>query len=140
MSVSARCMQNLRETNETGTGTALHPGKEEPERSLHYHCTTGGGVDSQARVQEFVRGGAQNLKAFFFFFCFSISRGGQAPWAPPPGHAPDSPTLPCLAPLRSVDSLLKMANNTALRRGDCRNSSLGDHSFALSASVRLYNN
>ena len=25
----------------------------------------------------------------FFFFCFSISRGGaQAPWAPPPGHAP----------------------------------------------------
>ena len=32
---------------------------------------------SQARVQEFVRGGAQSLKAFFFFFfCFSIFRGG----------------------------------------------------------------
>ena len=29
----------------------------------------------QARVQEFVRGGAQNLKAFFFF-CFSIFQGG----------------------------------------------------------------
>ena len=28
----------------------------------------------QARVQEFVRGGAQNLKAFFF--CFLIFQGG----------------------------------------------------------------
>ena len=33
----------------------------------------------QARVQEFVRGGAQNLKAFFFFFfCFSIFQGGPS--------------------------------------------------------------
>ena len=31
---------------------------------------------SQARVQEFARGVAQNLKAFFFFFCFSIFQGG----------------------------------------------------------------
>ena len=32
----------------------------------------------QARVQEFVRGGAQNLKAFFFFFFFAFQffRGG----------------------------------------------------------------
>ena len=31
----------------------------------------------QARVQEFARGGVQNLKAFFFFFfCFSIFQGG----------------------------------------------------------------
>ena len=31
----------------------------------------------QARVQEFVRGGPQNLKAFFyFFFLFSIFQGG----------------------------------------------------------------
>ena len=35
----------------------------------------------QARVQEFVRGGAQNLKAFFFFFfffflLFNFSGGG----------------------------------------------------------------
>ena len=40
-------------------------------------------VTYQARVQEFVRGGAQNLKGFFFFFfcffCFSIfQRGGPA--------------------------------------------------------------
>ena len=37
---------------------------------------------AQARVQEFVRGGAQNLKAFFFFFffffCFSIFQGGRS--------------------------------------------------------------
>ena len=37
----------------------------------------------QARVQEFVRGGAQNLKAFFFFFfffffAFQLFRGGPA--------------------------------------------------------------
>ena len=35
----------------------------------------------QARVQEFVRGGAQNLKAFFFFFfflLFNFSGGGPA--------------------------------------------------------------
>ena len=32
--------------------------------------------ERQARVQEFVRGGAQNLKAFFF--CFSIFQGGGA--------------------------------------------------------------
>ena len=88
------------------------------------------------------RGGSksESIFFFFFFFAFQFLGGAQAPWAPLPGHAPDSPTLPCLAPLRSVDSLLKMANNTALRRGDCRNSSLGDHSFAISASVRLYNN
>ena len=33
----------------------------------------------QARVQEFARGGAQNLKAFFFFFfffAFQFFRGG----------------------------------------------------------------
>ena len=31
----------------------------------------------QARVQEFAKGGAENLKAFFFFFfCFSIFQGG----------------------------------------------------------------
>ena len=36
----------------------------------------GGGI--QARVQEFVRGGAQNLKAFFFFFFFNFSGGGPA--------------------------------------------------------------
>ena len=36
-------------------------------------------VEVQARVQEFARGGAQNLKAFFFFFfCFSIFQGGGA--------------------------------------------------------------
>ena len=39
---------------------------------------------SQARVQEFARGGggAQSLKAFFFFFfffCFSIFQGGGGP-------------------------------------------------------------
>ena len=35
----------------------------------------------QARVQEFVRGGAQNLKLFFFFFfflLFNFSGGGPA--------------------------------------------------------------
>ena len=32
----------------------------------------------QARVQEFVRGGAQNLKAFFFFLLFNFSGGGPA--------------------------------------------------------------
>ena len=35
----------------------------------------------QARVQEFVRGGAQNLKGFFFFFfflLFNFSGGGPA--------------------------------------------------------------
>ena len=33
--------------------------------------------DLQARVQEFARGGAQNLKAFFFFFfAFQFFRGG----------------------------------------------------------------
>ena len=32
---------------------------------------------TQARVQEFARGGAQNLKAFFFFFfAFQFFRGG----------------------------------------------------------------
>ena len=31
----------------------------------------------QARVQEFARGGAQNLKAFFFAFHFNFSGGGQ---------------------------------------------------------------
>ena len=31
----------------------------------------------QARVQEFVRGGAQNLKAFFFLL-FNFSGGGPA--------------------------------------------------------------
>ena len=32
----------------------------------------------QARVQEFARGGAQNLKAFFFFFfAFQLFRGGD---------------------------------------------------------------
>ena len=39
-------------------------------------------VTMQARVQEFVRGGAQNLKAFFFFFFFfffSIFQGGGGP-------------------------------------------------------------
>ena len=40
MSVSARCKQNSRETIETGTAAALHLGKEELERSLHYHYTT----------------------------------------------------------------------------------------------------
>ena len=40
----------------------------------------------QARVQEFARGGAQNLKAFFFFFFFAFQflGGAQAPWPPPP--------------------------------------------------------
>ena len=37
---------------------------------------------TQARVQEFARGGAQNLKAFFFFFffflLFNFSWGGPA--------------------------------------------------------------
>ena len=35
---------------------------------------------AQARVQEFVRVGAQHLKAFFFFFFFffNFSRGGPA--------------------------------------------------------------
>ena len=33
-------------------------------------------VTRQARVQEFVRGGAQNLKAFFFYYYFS--GGGPA--------------------------------------------------------------
>ena len=33
----------------------------------------------QARVQEFARGGAQNLKGFFFFFfCFLIFQGGPS--------------------------------------------------------------
>ena len=35
----------------------------------------------QARVQEFARGGAQNLKAFFFFFfffAFQFFRGGPS--------------------------------------------------------------
>ena len=44
MAVSARCKQNWRETNGSGTGAALHPGKDELERlfqSLHYHYTTG---------------------------------------------------------------------------------------------------
>ena len=30
----------------------------------------------QARVQEFARGGAQSLKAFFFSFGFQFFRGG----------------------------------------------------------------
>ena len=33
----------------------------------------------QARVQEFVRGGAQNLKAFFFLFFSIFQGGGPAP-------------------------------------------------------------
>ena len=40
----------------------------------------------RVRVQEFARGGAQNLKAFFFYFL--ISRGAQAPCPPPLEHAP----------------------------------------------------
>ena len=43
---------------------------------------------NQARVQEFVRGGGQNRKAFF-------SMGGGP--APPPGHAPDSSI--CIHPI-----------------------------------------
>ena len=42
----------------------------------------------QARVQEFVRGGAQNLKAFFFFFAFQFLGGPRPLGPPPPGHAP----------------------------------------------------
>ena len=44
MSVSARYKQNRREASEEGAGAALHPGKEEFERSLqslHYHYTSG---------------------------------------------------------------------------------------------------
>ena len=33
---------------------------------------------TQARVQEFARGGAQNLKAFFFFLLFNFPGGGPA--------------------------------------------------------------
>ena len=50
-------------------------------RSLH--PSVGRGEAIQARVQEFVRGGAQNLKAFFFFFFFAFQffrrGGGPAP-------------------------------------------------------------
>ena len=46
MPISAGYNQNCRETSETGTGAALHPGKYELERSLqslHHHYTTGQG-------------------------------------------------------------------------------------------------
>ena len=50
---------------------------EIPKNNLEFgkiECIAYSKYNTQARVQEFVRGGgAQNLKAFFFFFfCFSI--------------------------------------------------------------------
>ena len=43
MIISAKYKQNSQETSEPGTGAALHPGKQELERSLqslHHHYTT----------------------------------------------------------------------------------------------------